>query len=1018
MSDENTILDKSKNILKKLEDLMKCEVCKYKYDYSEHKPMVNKCGHTFCKKCLFNKLKAKFICPLDGLSNTKNSSDFSSMYYPNLLIEIILKEILNINEPTIKEKYIVYSKPDLKRRNSPYSSGKNTLTNNSHEKNSSEGKDIINNNGNININSGNQIINVNAINVNIGTRQITLQKNNNNKEILKDVNNENNDNNDNIFLNASLNDDLNTFQINDEINVNNNKIRIENEKINDDSIETIPINDEKTMTNISFRDDFKELLNKNDDIFKTKKIGGIYKGSEDNNNLKKNINVNLSKTIKTYNKKSLTNLNSNNKDYNNQIINPNEEENDNNQEKAYKENENDVEKYKKVYDKTLSRRTDSRKKDNTHYYYSSLKNSKINGEEKNKEIAIEELRRTEFNDVNYRNNIGSDTKIKRNLNLLEIEKEGKINRSSLKNLLYASPQPTENDITTKNENKDINNDNCASDESKGDSCEKSNKKNMTVFRKRKKLNNDEEISYNNKNNISNTNKNPIISKIITSNSPNTFNKKSNNTGKSSNLLLSVKNNLSNQNNSNNLNNSLNNNIDGNSNQLYFDNVNYEKDKPNKFNDLKMRDSKFYNIYKNKTINNYQPGNYNTNSMTNSNSYQKKSPRVKNNIRFTNDMKFNNDDQRNTNNNESQPENNQNIVSIYINMNNKTKNMTRTSSNPKIMSLRKFNNVNHNKPENSRGSFDNEIKNEFLDKINKNNDNLNKNNKILNKSIIEKLRNDFNILFENENDATREKYERILNRAIESPFLNNEDITKDKIKIKFLTNNDFFIGIFEENDYIKETPKKGILYTVNGDYYEGEFVNGKKEGNGIIIYKNGTKYEGKLKQNKHNGFGKLTQLDGEVFIGEWKDGKINGTGTRYHSNGDKYVGNYKNNIRNGNGHYMFSNGDSYEGNWENGKANGQGKFRFQNGNMYQGEFKDNLISGNGSFTMKNGDIYIGTFTNGLMNGEGTLIYKNGERFVGNFKNSKKDGEGNLYDSEGKIIKTGMWEKDKFIEENFG
>ena len=77
---------------------------------------------------------------------------------------------------------------------------------------------------NININSGNQIINVNAINVNIGTRQITLQKNNNNnKDILKDHNNENNDNNENAFLNASLNDDLNTFQINDEINVNNNK---------------------------------------------------------------------------------------------------------------------------------------------------------------------------------------------------------------------------------------------------------------------------------------------------------------------------------------------------------------------------------------------------------------------------------------------------------------------------------------------------------------------------------------------------------------------------------------------------------------------------------------------------------------------------------------------------------------------------------------------------------------------------------------------------------------------------
>ena len=56
-------------------------------------------------------------------------------------------------------------------------------------------------------------------------------------------------------------------------------------------------------------------------------------------------------------------------------------------------------------------------------------------------------------------------------------------------------------------------------------------------------------------------------------------------------------------------------------------------------------------------------------------------------------------------------------------------------------------------------------------------------------------------------------------------------------------------------------KKRILYTINGDYYEREFVNVKKEGKGVIIYKNGTKYEGSLKQNKHGSFGKLTQLDG-------------------------------------------------------------------------------------------------------------------------------------------------------------
>ena len=92
-----------------------------------------------------------------------------------------------------------------------------------------------------------------------------------------------------------LNDELNTLQINEEINVNEGKLNFENDKINDDSIETIPLYDEKSMTNMSFRDDFKELLNKNDE-FKYQ-VSGL-KTDENNNDAflntmnKKNININ------------------------------------------------------------------------------------------------------------------------------------------------------------------------------------------------------------------------------------------------------------------------------------------------------------------------------------------------------------------------------------------------------------------------------------------------------------------------------------------------------------------------------------------------------------------------------------------------------------------------------------------------------------------------------------------------------------------------------------------------------
>ena len=126
-------INKSKDILKKIEDIMKCEICNKNYDYNIHKPMIVKCGHTFCKFCIFNskeknknnisKQQKLFECPNDGIKHFFNldkiPNEIEPTIYPNLKLEIILKEILNINEPTIKEKYIVYAKPEMKRNKSP-----------------------------------------------------------------------------------------------------------------------------------------------------------------------------------------------------------------------------------------------------------------------------------------------------------------------------------------------------------------------------------------------------------------------------------------------------------------------------------------------------------------------------------------------------------------------------------------------------------------------------------------------------------------------------------------------------------------------------------------------------------------------------------------------------------------------------------------------------------------------------------------------------------------------------------
>ncbi len=50
------------------------------------------------------------------------------------------------------------------------------------------------------------------------------------------------------------------------------------------------------------------------------------------------------------------------------------------------------------------------------------------------------------------------------------------------------------------------------------------------------------------------------------------------------------------------------------------------------------------------------------------------------------------------------------------------------------------------------------------------------------------------------------------------------------------------------------------------HYEGELVNGVKEGRGVLIYPNGDRYEGSWLADKMCGYGKYYYADGRVYRG--------------------------------------------------------------------------------------------------------------------------------------------------------
>lgn len=79
----------------------------------------------------------------------------------------------------------------------------------------------------------------------------------------------------------------------------------------------------------------------------------------------------------------------------------------------------------------------------------------------------------------------------------------------------------------------------------------------------------------------------------------------------------------------------------------------------------------------------------------------------------------------------------------------------------------------------------------------------------------------------------------------------------------------------------------VYYTAR---YEGEYVNGVKEGKGTFWYPDGSKYEGEWKSGIRNGMGKYTYPNGDWYDGSWKSNLKDGNGIYYHSQNDvKYKG---------------------------------------------------------------------------------------------------------------------------------
>ena len=173
---------------------------------------------------------------------------------------------------------------------------------------------------------------------------------------------------------------------------------------------------------------------------------------------------------------------------------------------------------------------------------------------------------------------------------------------------------------------------------------------------------------------------------------------------------------------------------------------------------------------------------------------------------------------------------------------------------------------------------------------------------------------------------------------------------------------------DDKIYSRRSSVKMKSFNLNKEQYHGQTFGGLKEGYGVCYYKNGDKYDGNWKENKREGKG--------VFF--------------HNETGEVYKGNFSNNKPNGMGIYYYKNGDRYEGMFKDGKKHGEGTIFFKNGGRYKGEFKNNLKHGKGEYKNQFGQNKYEYWDNGVLktNYDNDLINNNESNNLFNETNTKR------------------------------
>lgn len=185
--------------------------------------------------------------------------------------------------------------------------------------------------------------------------------------------------------------------------------------------------------------------------------------------------------------------------------------------------------------------------------------------------------------------------------------------------------------------------------------------------------------------------------------------------------------------------------------------------------------------------------------------------------------------------------------------------------------------------------------------------------------------------------------------------------------------------------------RGKLYSKDGGYSEGYWLDGKLHLLGRVIYPNGDYYEGGFQYGFRSGRG------------------------LFQSSISSYSGSWDLNDKHGYGEERLPGNTIYEGDFQHGVKTGKGTLKWPDGSNYTGDLVRGEIEGTGEYHWPDGRSYKGQWKGGKMHGEGEFLYSPSRTYKGHYENDHKEGYG-VYSWDGKVYE-GQWADNKMHGEGF-